>query len=219
MRLLLPLLLTMTTPLVASETHPVDLRITVLLTPKSEPVDATYVFGNGGGQTESDRLDPGWRVEAGLVTRLVELGPSTAIVGGGWAFYGEQESGSGTDLGMPIGPRSYLVLGIDLYVAFRAQFTNWLGMEIGPVVGAGTTRFSDQVNGSGEEVGHGEYQEAGLNFQFLVRNPSRSAVVGLGVRYLVSYGEADNRINDSMQQDVEVTQAGFAPFLTAGFTF
>lgn len=218
MRTLLPLLLAITTPLAASEVHPVDLRLTVLLTPETEPVEATYFTGTSGGQTEGDSLDPGWRVEVGLVTRVVDLTPATALVGGGWVFYGEQESGSSTDLGMPVGPRSYLVLGIDLYLAWRAQFTHWLGMEIGPIVGAGTTRFSDHLNGGEEEVGHGEYQEAAMNLQFLIRNPTRTAVVGVGVRYLVSYGEADNQVA-GMEQDVEVTQHGFAPFLTVGMTF
>jgi hypothetical protein len=210
--------------LAASEMRPVDLRLTLMLTPETEPVEASYVSSAGSGSSvTSDRLDIGYRVEAGLVTRIVELTPASAIVGGGWVFYGEQESGASGDLDLMVGPRSYLVFGIDLYIAWRVQFSHHVGMELGPVVGAGTTRFSDRMStGSGsppvEEVGHGEYEEAGMNLQFLIRNTSRSFLLALGVRYLVSRGEADNSFGDTVQE-VEVRQHGFAPFLSLGTTF
>lgn len=224
MRTLPVLLLATAGCLAASETRPVDLRLTVMLTPETDPVEASYISSAGSGSSlTSDRLDSGYRVEAGLVTRIVELTPATAIVGGGWVFYGEQESGASGDLDVMVGPRSYLVFGIDLYIAWRVQFSRHLGMELGPLVGAGTTRFSDRMStGAGtpavEEVGHGEYEEAGMNLQFLIRNDSRSFLLALGVRYLVSHGDADNSFGE-MVQEVEVSQQGFAPFLSLGTTF
>lgn len=206
----------------ASELWPVDLRVNLMLTPETEHVDASYGFtGGGGSSVESDTLDPGYRFEAGLVTRITEFTDSLSLVGGGWVFYGEQESDTANDLGIMTGPRSYLVFGIDLYMALRAEFNQYLSMEIGPVVGAGTTRFSDRMTSGGttiEETGHGEYEEAAMNLQVLIRNTDRSVVVGLGLRYLWSYGEAENRY-DSMVQSVAVEQRGLAPYLTVGMTF
>lgn len=225
MRILPVLFLAIGGCVAASETRPVDLRLTLMLTPESEPLDVSYTSSTGNGNSGvSDPLDVGYRVEAGLVTRIIELTPATSIVGGGWVFYGEQESGASGDLGgTMVGPRSYLVLGIDLYLAWRVQFSRHVGMELGPVVGAGTTRFSDRRStGAGsppvEEVGHGDYEEAGMNLQFLIRNTSRSFLLALGVRYLVSHGEADNSFGD-LVQEVEVDQRGFAPYLSLGTTF
>ncbi|MBA3697410.1 MAG: hypothetical protein H0W78_00890 [Planctomycetes bacterium] len=216
------LLLSGACQLAASEIRPVDLRVTAMLSPETERVDATYSSASGGGgYVSSDPLNSGYRIEVGLVTRVVELSPSTALVGGGWVFYGDQKSNASGDLDMMVGPRSYLVFGIDLYLAWRAQFNHYVGMEIGPVVGAGTTRFSDRrgtETASVEEVGHGNYREAGMNLQFLLRNHSRSALLTFGVRYLASYGEADNSFGD-MVQVVEVEQRGFAPFISLGTTF
>jgi hypothetical protein len=215
--------LLVSTVVCASDIRPVDLRLTALLTPKSEPVEARYTTDAGtGAQVDGAQLGRGWRLEAGLVTRLVDLSPRTALVGGGWVFYGEQESDGGQpDAGGMVGPRSYLVLGIDAYLAWRLQFSHHVGMEIGPLVGAGTTRFSDyRATGSGfvEETGHGEYQEAAMNLQILLRNTRHTALLALGVRYLVSYGEADNRFT-GVRQDVEVSQNGPAPFVSLGMTF
>lgn len=207
----------------ASDTWPADLRITALLTPQTEPVEARYVSDAGtGSRVDTGRLDRGWRVEAGLVTRLVTLTPRTALVGGGWAFYGDQKSDAvAPDAGGMVGPRSYLVLGIDLYAAWRLQFGQHVGMEVGPIVGAGTTRFTDRRTtggGSVEETGHGEYAEAALNFQLIARNTRHTALVALGMRYLVSRGEADNRF-EGLLQEVEIEQRGFAPFVSLGMTF
>lgn len=207
----------------ASDLWPVDLRLTALLTPESEPVEATYRYDAGGGaRVDGPSLQRGWRVEAGLVTRLVELSPRTALVGGGWVFYGDQESSGGAaDAGGMTAARSYLVLGIDAYLAWRLQMTHQLGLEVGPVVGAGTTRFTDHratADGSVEETGHGVYQEVGMNLQLLLRNPTHSVFVALGARYLVSYGEADHRFA-GQQQEVEVTHQGLAPFASLGMTF
>lgn len=207
----------------ASDVWPADLRLTALMTPETEPVEAQYVSSGGGGTSgDTGRLDRGWRVEAGLVTRLMTLTPRTALVGGAWVFYGDQKSDAvAADAGGMVGPRSYLVLGIDLYAAWRLQMSDHLGLELGPIVGAGTTRFSDRrTTGSGsvEETGHGEYTEAALNVQVLVRNSSRTALVAVGVRYLVSYGEADNRF-EGLEQEVEISQKGWAPFVSIGMTF
>ena len=222
MRHFIPLVMSVCSSLSASEALPIELRVNVLLTPETEEVDATYRFANGtGSQVESATLDPGYRVEIGLVTRFVEVSRTTSIVGGGWVFYGEQKGDSGNDLGLMSGPRSYLVFGVDFYIALRKEFNQYVSMEIGPVVGAGTTRFSDYIMSGTttvEGTGHGEYEEAGINLQFIMRNPTNSVSSGLGVRYLLSYGEAENRFN-SMVQDVEVEQHGLAPYLTFGVNF
>lgn len=222
MRFPVLLVLPLSASLSASELWPVDVRVNLMLTPETEPVDASYSFNSGSGsRVESDTLDPGYRVEAGLVTNITTFTNALSLVGGGWVFYGEQKSDAGSDLGIMTGPRSYLVFGIDVYLALRAEFNQYFSMEIGPVVGAGTTRFSDRMTTGGttvEETGHGEYEEAAMNLQFLIRTTDRSVLVGLGVRYLWSYGEAENRF-DSLVQNVEVEQRGLAPYLTVGMTF
>jgi hypothetical protein len=210
----------------ASETRPADVRFAVMLNPETEGVYGTYRLADGGGSAGTgDHLDMGYRVEVGLVTRLVQWTPQLALVGGGWVFYADQESSGSTVIGGVVsGPMSYLTLGVDLHAALEARLNPWFSLEVGPVVGVGTTRFSDTVAVVGdaasasEETGHGEYVEAGLNLGVFARNTRGTALFSLGLRYLVSYGEADNRFA-GLEQDVEIRQHGFAPYVMAGLTF
>jgi hypothetical protein len=226
----------------ASESHPIDVRFTTLLLPKTDNVDATYrvTYANAGGTAESQSIDPGLRFEVGLVTRLTEFAPGVSLVGGVWAFYGNQESDE-VDAGereVPImtGPMSYTTLGVDFYLAVAVDFTPNLGMEFGPLVGFGTTTFSDRgveagnPDGRVEENGHGDYEEVGLNLQFIARTTSRDVQVSLGVRLMSSVGEASNSFNlydpdtdtdypGGLKQDVEIRQNGFAPYLSVGISF
>src|SRR5688572_13121346 len=95
MHKLIPLVLAVGAPcaLVASDLHPADFRVTALLLPESENIDAEYHFAdNSGVAGDNGTLEIGFRVEIGLVTTLIEWSPAVSLVGGGWAFYGEQES-------------------------------------------------------------------------------------------------------------------------------
>lgn len=223
----------------ASELHPIDFRVTLMMAPETEDVDMTYRVGNigVGGSTES--IDAGLRFEAGLVTRIAQLSPRWSLVGGAWVFYSKQENdevnpGSREIPGMT-GPMEYTTLGVDLYIAVSLQLNQHFEVEFGPFVGVGSTKYTDSgveagdPDGRVEETGNGDYEEAGLNLALLVRTTNRAVHVSLGVRYLVSYGEAENSFDtqdaegnvtvNGLKQSVEIYQRGFAPYFAAGLTF
>lgn len=222
---------------VGSELHPVDLRVSLLRAPETENVDVSYSMGNVGAYGSTDSIDAGWRFEAGLVTSIHELSPNLHVIGGVWFFYSDQENDAvapgSREISVMTGPMNYTTMGIDLYLALNLKMGHYFEAELGPVVGLGTTRYTDSgveagdPDGRVEETGHGEYEEIGLNLAVLVRNTSRSVVVGLGVRYLGSHGEAENsfRTEDDngnageMVQQVEIYQHGFMPYVTVGATF
>ena len=223
----------------ASELHPIDFRVTLMLAPETEDVDMTYRAGNVGVGGSTDSIDAGLRFEAGLVTRITQLSPRWSLVGGGWFFYSNQEndevSPGSRELPFMTGPMEYTTLGVDLYVAVNLRLNNYFEMEFGPFVGVGSSKYTDSAvqadnpDGRVEETGNGSYEEAGLNLALLIRTTNRAVHVSLGVRYLVSYGEADNSFDtedsqgnitvNGLKQHVEIYQRGFAPYFSAGLTF
>lgn len=223
----------------ASELHPVDIRVSLMMAPETEDIDITYRVPEGGVSGSIDGIDAGWRFEAGLVTTLTDPSSDVRLIGGAWFFYSNQENDAVEpgDREIPImtGPMDYLTMGIDFYIALNVRVTDYAEVEFGPFVGIGTTRYTDSgveagnEEGRVEETGHGEYEEAGLSFAITLRPPSKSFLVSLGVRYLVSYGEAENRfdteddngnrIPDGLIQEVEIRHNGFTPYLTVGMTF
>lgn len=223
----------------ASELHPVDFRVTLMMAPETEDVDMTYRAGNDGVGGSTESIDAGLRFEAGLVTRIAQLSPRWSLVGGAWVFYSKQENDEvdpgSRELSFMTGPMEYTTLGVDLYIAVSLQLNQYFEVEFGPFVGLGSTKYTDSgVDGSNpdgrvEETGNGDYEEAGLNLALLVRTTNRAVHVSLGVRYLVSYGEAENRFDlddgqgnitvNGLTQSVEIYQRGFAPYFEAGLTF
>lgn len=225
----------------ASEATPIDLRVALLALPESDSVETTYYAPefNYSHSGKTDTMDLGWRLEAGLVGRLHELSPRWSLVGGIWAFYGNQEASEfgpeGRDIPGQTGPMEITTLGIDLYLALALQVNPYLDVEVGPFVGLGTAKISDVgVGASGsdsrvEESGSGDYEEAGLSFTVLAHDTSRTFVFGLGLRYLVSYAEADfsfdvgdgqgNSYPNGLKEHVEIRQSGFMPYLTLGMSF
>jgi len=222
----------------ASDLHPIDLRVSVMLAPKTDAVEMNYYVNNSGVSLTSDSIDAGLRFEAGLVTRLVALSDSWSVVGGASFFYSDQETEEVEpgDREFPdaTGPMEYTTMGVDLYVAINLQLSRHVELECGPFVGVGTARFADRAveagnpDGRVSQSGSGDYEEAGLNFALLLRNISHSVVASLGVKYLVANGEADlswyiddgngNSVS-AFKQDVEIHTSGFAPYLTIGMTF
>jgi hypothetical protein len=134
-------------------------------------------------------------------------------MGGAWAFYGDQKSDSSSTAGQ----LNSTTLGIDFYVALRMQVNEWVSAQIGPVLGIGNMRFSRQIGGT-DQVGHGEYHEAGLNLEVSLQHPKRQSSFGMGLRYFGSYGEADID-NSGVRQQYEVRQHGFAPYVKMGILF
>ncbi len=225
----------------ASEGNPVDVRVSVIAMPKSDYVEVTYrVPSEGFGLSgETAELGAGWRLEAGLVTRLVEFNPRLSLVGGAWFFYGDQDNqefAPGTrDIPGATGPMEMTTMGVDFYLALSLRMSSYLEMELGPFVGVGTARISDRgVSAEGpefrvEKSGNGDYEEAGAALTIFAHNQERSFLFGLGVRYLVAFGQADfafdvqdaqgNIEPNGLEEEVEVTLRGFAPYLTMALTF
>ncbi len=223
----------------ASELHPVDLRVSLMMAPETENVEMTYRVPGYGVSTSSESIDAGWRFEAGLVTSFNDPTSDFRLVGGAWFFYSNQESDEVApgqrELDDATGPQEYMALGVDLYLALNVRLTSYAEVEFGPFVGIGTTRYSDRAveagnpDGRVEETGHGDYEEAGVNLAIILRPRSKSFLVSLGVRYLASYGEAENAwdtedsegntVKDGLTQEVEIRQHGFTPYLTVGLTF
>lgn len=237
----LALLIATNTAVLASESIPVDFRVGLTTMPETDSVEVTYrlpEYDYGvGGETEGMRV--GWRVEAGLVARLKELTPSFSLIGGVWFFYGDQEGkeypAEGRDIPGQTGPMEMTAMGVDFYLAVSWKVSRYVDVEFGPFVGVGAARISDRGVGADspdsrvEEAGSGDYEEAGVSLTMFVHNEARSFLVGLGVRYLTAYGEADfafdleddqgNVSPNGLQEEVEVRLNGFAPYLTAAITF
>lgn len=223
----------------ASELHPIDLRVAVMLAPKTEDVDMSYRVGSTGVGGETDSIDAGLRFEVGLVTRITQISPSWSLIGGGWFFYSDQKNDEvdpgDRELPFMTGPMEYTTMGVDLYVAVSLKMNNYFELEFGPFVGIGSARYTDSgveggnPDGRVEETGHGDYEEAGLNLTLIIRTTNRAGHLGLGVRYLVSHGEADNSFylydgnggfaEDDLDQHVDIYQRGFVPYLEFGLTF
>jgi hypothetical protein len=224
----------------ASETTPIDFRISLVATPASEEVEATYrLYDGSGARTTTDELKGGWRFEVGLAGQLKEFAPGIGLIGGAWIFYGDQEASEfepgERELPLMTGPMEMTTLGVDLFLGLGVRLNPYLELEAGPFVGIGTASISDVgvgVEGPDSRVrekGHGEYHEAGFALAILAHNSNRSAVVGLGVRYYGAIAEADisfdvedsqgNEHPGGLKEHVEVRQSGFAPYITAGMTF
>jgi hypothetical protein len=223
----------------ASELHPIDFRVVLMQAPETEKVDMTYRSGNFGVSGETNSIDAGWRFEAGLVTRIAQISPRWSLVGGGWFFFSDQDTNEvapgSRELSVMTGPMEYTTLGVDLYAAINLNLNQYLDVEFGPFVGIGSARYSDagveagNPNGRVSYTGHGDYEEAGLNLAVMVRTSDHSVLVGLGMRYLVSYGEAENyydtadaqgnRVVHGLKQYVEIRQRAFAPYMNVGLSF
>jgi hypothetical protein len=223
----------------ASEIHPVDIRLSLVVAPPTSKVEASYRFpDNSGGTFTENELHPGARFEAGLATSLATISERWSLVGGGMIFYGNQESSDSDpgdrDIGMMAGPMEMTTLGVDLFIALNVRFNPYFGAEAGPFVGLGTASIYDHAQniqgGIDEQGGHGDYEEAGFNLAFFVHNATRSAIFALGVRYYAAYTEADLQYDvvrtsdmqefpNGLTQHIEITQRGFAPYLTVGMTF
>ena len=222
-----------------SDTHPIDLRVSLMMAPETENVDMTYRAGNSGISGETDSIDAGLRFQVGLVTRIARMTDTFTLVGGAWFFYSDQETDEvepgEREIPGVTGPMEYTNMGVDFYVAVNARLNQYFEVEFGPFVGIGATSYTDRgvkagsPNGRVEESGSGDYEEAGLNLALLIRNASHSMFVSLGLQYLVSHGEADNafdtvdedgnRVVNGLKQHVEIDTRGFAPYLAVGLTF
>jgi hypothetical protein len=223
----------------ASELHPVDLRVSLMMAPETEDIDVTYRVPGLGVSGSTDGIDAGWRFEAGLATVLAGGSSNVRLIGGAWFFYSNQENDAvepgEREIPVMTGPMDYMAMGIDLYIALNLRVTRHIEVEFGPFVGIGATRYTDSgveagnEDGRVEETGHGEYEEAGLALAITLRPPSRRFLVSLGVRALTSRGEAENAfdtededgnlVSDGLIQEVEIRQNGFTPYLTVGMTF
>ena len=226
----------------ASETNPVDIRISLVALPKSEPVAVTYRLPdlNVGAAGTTDEMNVGWRIEAGVVGRLKEITEHFSLVGGGWVFYGNQKASTfepdEREIPGQTGPMDVTTAGVDLYLALSLRMNSYFDLELGPFVGLGAATISDVAVGVDgpdsrvRETGHGDYEEAGVSLAIFTHSLDRSLIFGLGLRYLASYAEGDLSFNlkdtttgteypGGLKEHVEIRQHGFAPYLTFGASF